>query len=508
MLAKTNTCALNGIDGHLVEVEVDISPGMPAFNIVGLPDAAVQESRERVRAAIRNSGAEFPLRRITVSLAPADIKKTGPSYDLPIALGILICSGQVPNTVDSSLLLGELSLDGKLRSTQGMLPMMSVGEREGFRSAFVPRVNAAEASLVKGIDVKSADTLSQLVSHLRDGADLPSFNKADIDSLASETAVRTVYDLRDVRGQEQAKRALEIAAAGRHNIVMMGPPGSGKTLIARCLPSIMPPMTPEEALQATTIYSVTGLLPSSCPLVTQRPFRAPHYTISSAGLVGGGAIPRPGEVTLSHHGVLFLDELPEFGHASLETLRQPLEDRSVTISRARSTVTYPASFMLVGAMNPCPCGYHGDSQQSCTCSDVSVARYQRRISGPLMDRIDMFVDVPRVEYEKLVNPPSEEGSVAVRERILEAVDFQSQRFSGLGIVSNAEMGPVEVWDHCRMTDVARSLLQSAMRHLRLSARSCHRVLKVARTIADLEESELIDNHHLAEAIQYRYKIPV
>lgn len=505
MLAKTNTCAVSGVDGQLVEVEVDISPGLPRFNIVGLPDSSVQESRERVRAAIRNSGAEFPMRRITVSLAPADIKKTGPSYDLPIAIGILVCSGQVPDAVASSLFLGELSLDGKLRSTHGMLPMLQAGKDRGYDTAFVPNVNAKEASLVPGIEIRPAETLKQLVSYLRDGIDMPIVQGGGIPDTLPAAGTRTGYDFRDVRGQEQAKRALEIAAAGHHNIVLMGAPGCGKTLLARCLPSIMPPMTPEEALEVTTIYSVTGLLPSGSPLITNRPFRAPHYTISNAGLIGGGSIPRPGEVTLSHRGVLFLDELPEFGNATLETLRQPLEDRSVTISRARTSATYPASFMLVGAMNPCPCGYHGDSQHPCTCGEPAVARYQRRISGPLIDRIDMFVDVPRVEYDKLITPPNEEGSEAARERIMVAVDLQHERFRGSTVMSNALMGPVEVWDSCKMSDDAKSLLQSAMKHLRLSARSCHRVLKVARTISDLEQMPLIENHHLAEALMYRHK---
>lgn len=506
MLAKTSTCALDGLDGHVVEVEVDISPGLPRFSIVGLPDTAVQESKERVRAAIKNSGAEFPMRRITVSLAPADIKKSGPSYDLPIAIGILVCSGQLPDAVGDSLLLGELSLDGRLRSTHGMLPMMSVAKRSGYAKAYVPRINAAEASLVDGMRVKPTETLAQLVDHLRDGTELDDYVGDDVETLAKKAPqVRSHYDLRDVRGQEQAKRAIEIAAAGRHNIVMVGPPGSGKTLIARCLPSLMPAMTPDEALEVTTIYSVTGLLPASTPLIAQRPFRAPHYTISSAGLVGGGAIPRPGEVTLSHRGVLFLDELPEFGHSALETLRQPMEDRSVTISRARTTTTYPADFMLVGAMNPCPCGYYGDRLQSCTCSDGAVARYQRRISGPLMDRMDMFVDVPRVEYEKLVTPPSSEGSDDVLKRILAAAEIQHERFGQSSLTSNAQMGPLEVWDNCVMSQEAKSLMQSAMHALRMSARSCHKALKVARTIADLDGAHTIENHHLAEAIQYRYK---
>ena len=505
MLAKTNTCAVSGVDGQLVEVEVDISPGVPRFNIVGLPDSSVQESRERVRAAIRNSGAEFPMRRITVSLAPADIKKTGPSYDLPIAIGILVCSGQIPDSVSKSLFLGELSLDGKLRTTHGMLPMLRAGKDKGYETAFVPRVNAREASLVPGIQIRAAENLKQVVEHLRDDAEMPMIQGGGIPDTAEAPPVNNGYSFSDVRGQEKAKRALEIAAAGQHNIVLMGSPGCGKTLLARCLPSILPPMTPEEALEVTTIYSVTGLLPTGSPLITQRPFRAPHYTISNAGLIGGGSVPRPGEVTLSHRGVLFLDELPEFGNSTLETLRQPLEDRSVTISRARTSSTYPASFMLVGAMNPCPCGYYGDTQQQCTCGEQSVARYQRRISGPLIDRIDMFVDVPRVEYEKLLTPPVEEGSEAARERIMVAVGLQHERFTGSGVMSNALMGPVEVWDSCKMSDDAKSLLQSAMKHLRLSARSCHRVLKVARTIADLEQGTLIENHHLAEALMYRHR---
>ena len=484
---------------------MDISPGMPRFNIVGLPDSSVQESRERVRAAIRNSGAEFPMRRITVSLAPADIKKTGPSYDLPIAIGILVCSGQIPDTVSKSLFLGELSLDGKLRSTHGMLPMLRAGKNRGYQTAFVLKVNANEAALVPGIDIRPAETLRQLVDHLSEGVDMPLVKGGGLPDEPLDARVRPGYDFRDVRGQEQAKRALEIAAAGHHNIVLMGAPGCGKTLLARCLPSILPPMTPEEALEVTTIYSVTGLLPSGSPLITQRPFRAPHYTISNAGLIGGGSVPRPGEVTLSHRGVLFLDELPEFGNASLETLRQPLEDRMVTISWARMSSTYPASFMLVGAMNPCPCGYFGDSQQPCTCGEQAVARYQRRISGPLIDRIDMFVDVPRVEYDKLITPPAEEGSEVARERIMVAVQLQHERFQDSRVMSNALMGPVEVWDSCKMSDDAKSLLQSAMKHLRLSARSCHRVLKVARTIADLEQTQLIENHHLAEALMYRHK---
>jgi magnesium chelatase family protein len=503
MLAKTRTCAVVGLDGFIVEVEVDISPGLPAFNIVGLPDTAVQESRERVRAAIRNSGGEFPARRITCSLAPADLKKTGPSYDLPIALGVLLSTGQVPDTLRESILLGELALDGKLRPTHGILPMVAIGRNQGYKTVFVPSQNANEASIVGGLTVIPVDSLSQLIAHVRSESSISPFAP---DGKRGESAPQKGArqpDLADVRGQEHAKRALEVAAAGGHNLLMMGPPGSGKTLLARCLPSVLPPMTGDESLEVTTIYSVAGLLPAGSPLITSRPFRSPHYTISNAGLVGGGVVPRPGEVTLSHRGVLFLDELPEFAHASLEVLRQPIEDKVVTISRAQGTMTFPANFSLVGAMNPCLCGYYGDPDRACTCSQMAVQRYQRRISGPLMDRMDIFVDVPRVEYEKLVQPTSAEPSATVRERVAQARDVQRARFKERRLASNAEMGPVEVWEHCQVEDAARALLQLAMNQLNLSARGFHRVLKVARTIADLAGSGQIKTPHLAEALQYR-----
>ncbi|MSQ07813.1 MAG: ATP-binding protein [Dehalococcoidia bacterium] len=503
MLAKTRTCALSGLNGFLVEVEVDISPGLPAFNIVGLPDAAVRESSERVRAAIRNSGCEFPLKRVTVGLAPADVKKSGPSYDLPIAIGVLLSTGQIPDRLDGALLLGELALDGKLRPTQGTLPMVAVGRAKGFKSVFVPSPNADEASLVNGVTIFPVDTLSQLAAHLRGEEDISPYNpKARPPRKQPDREVRQA-DLADVRGQEHAKRALEVAAAGAHNILMVGPPGSGKTLLARCLPSVLPPMVGDDALEVTTIYSVAGLLPAGSPLIADRPFRSPHYTISNAGLVGGGMIPRPGEITLSHRGVLFLDELPEFGHSSLEVLRQPIEDKVVTISRAQGTMTFPANFMLVAAMNPCPCGFFGDPQRACTCTITGVARYQRRISGPLMDRIDIFVDVPRVEYEKLVQPAQAEDSATVRGRINAARALQHSRFGTKKIAANAEMGPVEVWEHCQVEEGAKSLLQLAMNQLSLSARGFHRVLKVARTIADLAGSDQILTPHLAEALQYR-----
>ncbi|MCI0851125.1 MAG: YifB family Mg chelatase-like AAA ATPase [Chloroflexi bacterium] len=502
MLAKTRTCALIGLDGIVVETEVDIAPGLPAFHIVGLPDTALQESRERVRAAIRNSGVEFPMRRIAVSLAPADVRKSGPAYDLPIAIGILTSTGQVPEIDSSSLLLGELALDGSLRPTMGMLPMVAVGKRQGFSRAFVPEANAEEAALVDGIEVMPVKSLTEMIAFLRSEQKIdPIVEPVDL----SERRVtgREGPDISDVRGQEHAKRAIEVAAAGRHNLLMAGPPGSGKTLLARSLPSILPSMTAEEALDVTTIYSVAGHLPADTPMISERPFRAPHYTISNAGLVGGGVNPRPGEITLSHRGVLFLDELPEFGHASLEVLRQPIEDKVVTISRAQGTTTFPANFMLVAAMNPCPCGYSGDLEHACSCSPSSISRYRRRISGPLLDRFDIFVDVPRVEYEKLVTPPSSENSDTVRERISRSIDIQRKRFAETGLNSNSDMGPVEVWDHCAVEDSAQSLLQMAMKQLTLSARGLHRVLKVARTIADLAGSPDILTPHVAEALQYR-----
>lgn len=501
MIAKTKSGGVMGVDGFLVEVEADLANGLPAFDIVGLPDAAVKESKDRVRAAISNSEMLFPTKRITVNLAPADIKKEGPAFDLPIAIGILRASGQITCDPSKVMFLGELSLDGKIRPVPGVLPLALAAKEAGLQALFVAKSNAGEAAVVEGLSVYGAETLGEVVAHLNGNAPLTAVtvNLTEIFQAGTETGL----DFSDVKGQDSAKRALEIAAAGGHNCLMIGPPGSGKTMLAKRLPTILPDLTLREALEVTKIYSVAGLLPPGTSLLKTRPFRSPHHTISGASMAGGGSIPKPGEVSLAHLGVLFLDELTEFRRDVLEVLRQPLEDKKVNISRVHGTVSYPCENMLVASMNPCRCGHYGDPSKQCTCTASQIQQYYSKISGPLLDRIDIHIEVPRVPFEDLRNQKSGDSSETIRARVNAARAIQQKRYEGLGIYCNAQLEAKQIETFCPLGEAEQKLLRTAFDKFGYSARAHSRVLKLARTIADLDASEQITVSHLAEAIQYR-----